>query len=248
MSKSTLELLASYPRQRPPLTERHKEVYLREYIHNRKATGGLSKVVAYLESWMHRRVAGRGGEVLELGAGTLNHVRYEQSPIAYDVVEPCHDFYQDMKVKAGVRRFYDDVREIEQDVSYDRIVSVAVLEHITELPEVVAQCGLLLRPGGVFAAGIPTEGGFLWWLAWRLTTGIAYRLRTGLDCGVVMRHEHVNKAQEIVAIAEYFFEEVTVERFPLPIFHLSFYTSLKAIRPRIELCRDFLISRGILDN
>lgn len=242
MSKPDIELLVSYPRQRPPLTQRHKEIYAQEYLRNRAPTGRLGKLAAGLESWMHRQVAGCGGEVLEVGAGTLNHVGYEQAIAAYDVVEPLRDVYQGETAVASVRRFYDDISEIAQDSCYDRIVSVAVLEHLTDLPTVVARCGLLLRPGGVLAAGIPTEGGILWGLAWRFTTGLAYRLRTGLDYGILMRHEHINDAKEILSIVEYFFETVTVERFPLAAFHLSFYTSLKAYRPRVELCRDFLAS------
>ncbi len=246
MSNPTIELLASYPRQRPPLTARHKKVYLEEYIRNRQAAGGLSKLVAHLESWMHRSVAGSSDEVLEIGAGTLNHLFYEQLPLSYDVVEPVHDFYQGVQAKTLVRRFYDDISEIAADIFYDRIVSVAVLEHLTDLPRIIAQSCLLLRPGGVFAAGIPTEGGFLWGLGWRMTTGVAYRLRTGLDAGIVMRHEHVNKAKEILAIIEYFFAEVTIEYFPLPTFHLSFYTTIKASQPHIERCHSYLFSRNLL--
>ena len=55
---------------------------------------------------------------------------------------------------------------------------------------------LRLEADGVFQAGIPSEGGFLWGIAWRLSTGISYYLRTGLGYGVVMRHEHIDSAFE----------------------------------------------------
>jgi len=77
---------------------------------------------------------------------------------------------------------------------YDRVLSVAVLEHLGEMPAIIAASARLIRQGGVFQAGIPAEGGLLWGLAWRLTTAIAYRARTGLAYAPVMRHEHLNTA------------------------------------------------------
>ena len=150
MSNPTIELLASYPCQGPPLTARHKKIYLQEYIRNRQAAGGLSKLVAHLESWMHRSVAGSSGEVLEIGAGTLNHLFYEQFPIGYDVVEPVHDFYQGVQAKTLVRRFYDDISEIAAGVFYDRIVSVAVLEHLNRSSKKSSSIWSLAPTWGIF--------------------------------------------------------------------------------------------------
>jgi len=50
----------------------HRAIYEDEYLVNRGAQTGLAKVVAWLESWMHRKVA-RAPEfpLLELGAGSL---------------------------------------------------------------------------------------------------------------------------------------------------------------------------------
>ena len=92
----------------------------------------------------------------------------------------------------------------------------------------------------MFQAGIPSEGGLLWWLGWRLSTGLGFYLRTGLDYGVLMRHEHVNNAQEIIAVVTHFFENVTVVRFPTPICQLSFYSYIKAQRPRRTIAQEFL--------
>jgi hypothetical protein len=78
-----------------------------------------------------------------------------------------------------------------------------------------------------------------WGLAWRLTTGIEYRLRRGLDYGAIMRHEHLNTAGEILALLNHFFEQVEVLRFPSSFEHLSFYTTAIARRPRLDRCRSF---------
>ena len=123
---------------------------------------------------------------------------------------------------------------------YDRVISVAVLEHLEKLPEQVARCGLALAEGGVFQAGIPSEGGFLWGATWRLTTGISFRMRTGLPYRLLMRHEHINGAQEILRVVRHFFERVRVRRFPLPLHHLSLYAYIHAERPRRDVCEQFL--------
>jgi hypothetical protein len=104
---------------------------------------------------------------------------------------------------------------------------------------VLARAGLLLEPGGTFRAGFPSEGGMLWGLAWRSTTGVEYFLKRGLAYGAIMRHEHVNTAQEIIALLGYFYERLEAARFPLPFAHLSFYTAATARHPRLDRCRAY---------
>ncbi|HSQ80055.1 MAG TPA: methyltransferase domain-containing protein, partial [Casimicrobiaceae bacterium] len=218
-------LLDTYPRPRPPLTQAHEAIFAQQYRINRDGSGAVEGLAQRLERWMHARVARQpGGPILELGAGTLNHLQFEPPGETYDVVEPFHELYRGRPEAARIRSFYDSVGEVPPDRSYHRIVSVAVLEHLTDLPREVAGAALHLRPGGIFQAGIPSEGGFLWGIGWRFSTGISYRLRTGLDYGIVMRHEHVNRAPEILAVVRHLFERVAVRRFPFQGHHASFYT------------------------
>ncbi len=234
-------LLATYPRSRPALPPRQQASYVEHYRANRAGERGLSRIVVQLESWMQRRVAEgvTGGDLLEIGAGNLNHVPYLPEACSYDVVEPFAELWRDSAHRSRVRHVYSDVREIPPGAHYDCIFSVAVLEHLTDLPFILARSGLLLRGGGTFRAGFPSEGGLLWGLAWRLTTGIEYRLRRGLNYGNIMRHEHLNTASEIRALLAYFYQRVEISRFPLPFEHLSFYTAAKAAEPRLDRCRSF---------
>ena len=191
-----------------------------------------------LEAWMHRELARRPAEtILEIGAGNLNHVPYHPAARAYDVVEPFRELWEDSPHRHSVRAIFRDIAEIPEQAAYDEVLSIAVLEHLTDLPAIIARAALLLREGGSMRAGFPSEGGFLWGLAWRSTTGIAYRLRQGLDYGAIMRHEHVNSAPEILQLLGYFFAEVEVARFPVPWHHLSFYTVATALSPRLDRCR-----------
>ena len=239
------DILRSYPRERPPLTPRHRACYVEEYLRNRAGSGPLTSVKMKLESWMHLQVARvqRDGPVLELGAGTLNHLAFEPSSSEYDVVEPFESLWRDSPHIHRVRRLYAAIDEAPTARAYARIFSIAVLEHLTDLPVVVAMCGLRLQPDGIFQAGIPTEAGFLWGAAWRTTTGPAYRLRTGLPYAAIMRHEHVNSASEIARVLKYFFERVLTRRFPLPYYHASFYTYLEASGPRLDRCEAFRLAR-----
>jgi hypothetical protein len=235
------ELLASYPRSRPELPPAHRQSYLEHYRANRSGDRGLSRVVMKLEAWMHRRVAEgiSGGSLLEIGAGNLNHVPYHSDVRIYDAVEPFRELWEDSPYRERVRHIYSDLAEAPETNRYDCIVSIAVLEHLTSLPSILARSGLLLAENGSFRAGFPSEGGLAWGLAWRLTTGLEYRLKRGLDYGALMRHEHVNTAREILTLLGYFYERVAVSRFPLPMAGLSFYTVAIAQGPRMERCRTF---------
>jgi len=129
-----------------------------------------------------------------------------------------------------VRNHFSDISEIPLTTKYNRIISVAVLEHIEDLPQLVEKSIRHLTKGGVFACGIPSEGGFLWGVAWRLSTGLEFRIRTGLDYGNLMRHEHLNEAWEIERVLQYFFKDVAIKRFGFGK-HFSLYTHIECRNP-----------------
>jgi hypothetical protein len=241
--------LARFPKQRSALSPAHRARYLTDYLENRQGKQGVAVIVAFLEAWMHRRIAraGQGSRILEIGAGTLNHLPYEPEHARYDVVEPFRELWEDRPARFCVHRIYHDIREIPAGDLYDRIISIAVYEHLLDLPYHIARSGLLLAPGGTMAAAIPTEGSLLWGLAWQYGTGTAYRLRTGLDYAVLMRHEHVNNAREIETLIRHFYARVSVKRFPLPLFHASLYSVIAAQSPKTEACREYIERAGSPD-
>lgn len=231
-------LLGRFPKQRPVLPPEHQRIYAAQYQENRSGDTRAASLAQRVEQWMHRKVAADvaadpGKATLELGAGTLNQLPFEPATAPYDIVEPFHALFEDRPGCARLRAAYDDVADIPQDVRYDRVTSVAVLEHICDLPFALARAARLLKPGGVLRAAIPSEGGFLWTLGWRLTTGLEYRLRHGLDYGVMMRHEHVNTAAEIEGVVAALFEDVRVEAFGVGR-QLSLYRFIEARRPRLD--------------
>jgi len=236
---------SKFPKQRPILPDAYQKIYAKEYEGNREGGTIINKIVGHLEAWMHLQIVQnkrsvKNESVLEIGAGTLNHLKYENINGHYDIIEPMEFLFENKKEVPLINTIFRSIEEIDAQDEYDRILSIAVLEHLCNLPRVIAKSAVLLKPNGQFQAGIPREGGFLWGLAWRSTTGLSYRLRNGLDYGVLMRHEHVNDAEEIREIINYFYEDVTVTRFPLSHPHLSFYEYIEAATPAKILAANFL--------
>ena len=233
-------ILDRFPKIRPPMSAKEEASHTALMKKNRERLTLFTRVSDALESWMHRQAARRSElppahRLLEIGAGTLNHLPYEPPEAIYDAIEPTTEMYDDKDGRDRIRHFYRDIAEIESGNRYDRIVSIATLEHVTNLPDTIARAGLLLEQGGVFRCGIPSEGGCIWGLSWRLI-GLDLFLRTGHDWSQHMRYEHINSAPEIIAIMRNFFAIVAIRRFPLPFHHLSFYVAIEAREPFRDRC------------
>lgn len=235
----------NYPKQRPVLPPEYERVHTKQYKENRQGSTTASQMSQRMESWMHRRVAEdvtrsrSSAATLEIGAGTLNHLQYEPLSKPYDIVEPFKFLFDASPELERVRNTYSDLSEVPAAARYDRIISVASLEHICNLPEVIARCGLLLNEGGQLRAGIPSEGTIMWYLGWRFTTGLEFKIKYNLDYGVVMKHEHVNTAKEIEQVLRYFFAGVQCSVFGLGRW-LSLYQFYACSKPEIDKCRDYL--------
>ena len=237
-------MLNSFPKTRRPLPPEFQTIYAEHYRVNRTGASKATGLAIKMESWMHRKVAedlagGQKRSTLEIGAGTLNHLQYETPANRYDIVEPFRNLFESSPELERVGKVYDDISEINDDVKYDRIVSIAAFEHICDLPKVVARSGLLLSEGGGLRVGIPSEGTILWRLGYTLTTGVEFRRKYNLDYSVLMKHEHVNTAKEIEFVLRYFFADVRGRVFGVAR-ALSFYQFFECRRPVIDRCREYL--------
>lgn len=212
-------------------------IYEKQYIENRAGGSTAASAAQRLERWMHRRVAADASpakSTLELGAGNLNQLPFEPEGGVYDVVEPFAALLAASPSHGRVRASYADIAETPADARYDRITSVAVLEHICDLPLALARAAKRLSADGVLRAAIPSEGGLLWRLGWSLTTGLEFKMRYGLDYQEIMTHEHVNDAAEIETIVRGLFQDVKVASFGLGR-QLSLYRYIEARRPRLDV-------------
>jgi hypothetical protein len=237
-----------YPKTRPPLPAEYSAIYQQHYVENRGGGSPASALSQAMEAWMHRRVAADikhsadRGATLEIGAGNLNHLTYEQATHPYDIVEPSAYLLRGAPGLPRIRDIYEDVRQIPSDHQYGRILSIATLEHLCDLPEVVARVGLLLAPGVEFRVAIPSEGTALWQWAQNLTTGIEFRLKYGLDYKILRRYEHVNTAGEVEDILSRFFDSLECHVFGISR-RLSIYQFFVCGSPRLEICKSYLAER-----
>ncbi|MEN3368777.1 MAG: hypothetical protein V7609_920 [Verrucomicrobiota bacterium] len=243
---------SKFPKERPPLPPEYAAIYLKHYKNSREGNSQILGLAQQAERWMHKKVAedvkrSPTKSTLEIGAGTLNQLPYEPPSASYDIVEPFSELYQSSTHLYRIRTIYHDVSDVPRDATYDRITSVAVLEHLCNLPELVARSGLLLARDGQFRAGIPSEGTILWRLGWKTTTALDFRLRYKLDYEVLMGYEHVNTAREIEEVLRYFFADIEESVFGLTK-SLSFYQFYACSKPRLDRCADHLRSRDVISS
>lgn len=236
-------MFTSFPKIRPELPDNYKLIYAEHYKKNRDGNTSATSISQRMESWMHRKVAEdvileTNKYTLEIGAGTLNQLRYEKST-PYDVVEPFKQLYEKSVFLDRIDNVYADIDEIEVLARYDRITSIATFEHIENLPHVIAKAALLLKSDGCLRFAIPNEGTFLWKLGYKLTTGIEFRILYGLNYDVLMKHEHLNTANEIEDVVKYFFK---IKRRSVFGIHknLGFYRFYECITPNTDKALAYL--------
>jgi len=241
-------ILGLYPKTRIDLPDAYKAIYEKHYFLNRGGDYKTTSLSSRLEAWMHRQVAadlrpGTDVSTLEIGAGTLNQLPYEQSSGPYDIVEPFRALYESSPHRSRVRNCFDDISEAKNAGPYDRITNIAVFEHIMDLPVVVAQAALLLNPHGSLRVAIPNEGTLLWHLGTKIS-GHEFKKRYGLEYQVLMRYEHVNTAADIEGVLYVFFGRNVCKVMGL-CKSLAFYRFYECKAPRVDVAREYLASRGI---
>ncbi len=240
-----MTIFNQFPKTRPELPSAYLKIYKSHYKENREGRTFFSSLSLYAESWQHIQVAKDiankhiNKSTLEIGAGTLNHLQYEPKIDKYDIIEPQKELYESSKVLNRVQTIYSDISEIPMNNKYDRIISCNTFEHICNLPEVVAYCGLLLKNDGVLRVGIPSEGTFLWRLVWKLTRGLEFKFKYDLNYDVLMKYEHVNSAKEIEEILKYFFERMQIKVFGISK-SFSLYQFYSCSTPYEDKCVNYL--------
>lgn len=236
-------MFSKFPKIRPQLPPKIEEIYTQIYKQNREGKSTASSLSQKMESWLHKQVAKdiKGQSelyTLEIGAGTLNQLQYEYSK-NYDIIEPFNELFSNSEHLHLINSIYSDINEIPLMPKYDRIISIATFEHVLNLPEVVAKSALLLNEKGSMRISIPNEGGFLWALGWRLTTGLEFRIKYKANYGDIMRHGHVNNANEIEEILRYFFADVRKINSGV-VSAFSLYKFFECKMPIIERCQQYL--------
>ena len=77
-----------------------RKIFEKEYKLNRE-----NEFVSMFESWLHKSIIKKGKnthcKTLEIGAGTLNHIPYENDDPkhSYDIIEPKQYLFKSNKLK-----------------------------------------------------------------------------------------------------------------------------------------------------
>ena len=237
-------MFEQYPKTKPHLPAVYQAAYDAHFFRNREGGSWASRMTCTAESWMHLQVADDVSvekylPTLELGAGTLNHLKFEPCVRPYDIVEPNQKYLTRVSALKNIRHIYNNIFEVPKEQKYQRIISIATLEHLEDLPFVVACCGMRLTETGTFRAGIPNEGTVLWTAGSYLTSGLEFFLRYRLNYSVLMRYEHVNTAEEIDCILNYFFRKVRMRVCGISR-KWAFYRFYECSGHDIDRCRAFL--------
>lgn len=242
-----MSILNKFPKERIELPEAYQKIYEQHYLSNREGKYKTTSLSQKLESWMHKKVAAdiKGSSdprsTLEIGAGTLNQLHFEERVGNYDIVEPFKELYEDSPLLSRVDQIYADISEIPADKKYDRITTIATFEHIMDLPFVVAHAANHLHEGGTLRVAIPNEGTIMWRMG-TMVTGAEFKKKYGLDYQVLMRYEHVNTAADIEGVLKYFFHHAKCSVFGVSK-GLAFYRFYECSEVKQDLVDAFFKGR-----
>ena len=237
------ELLKKYPKKRTKLSLNLKKIFKNEYKANRE-----NRINTFFEKWMHKNILSiknnSNTKTLEIGAGTLNHLFYEnlKKNDLYDVIEPKKFLFQKNALRKKLNKVYSCITKVPNK-KYDRIISCATLEHLIDLPKFLTVSAFKLRNKHSFHShSIPCEGYLSWTIANRFISGFIFKLRTGCDYNELMEHEHVNDYDEIYKTIKFFYKKVNVN-YSNPLFsspQSSFYANISFSKPKLDICKKYL--------
>jgi SAM-dependent methyltransferase len=212
----------TWPKQRPDLTSRQKEIledwysYWLPLLPNR-----YSGIVRFNHSYPIR-TADMPGRTLEIGAGDGEHLRYEkldsQEYFALELRDALADNLRTRFPQVNV--IVGDCQERIQvpDQFFERVIAIHVLEHLDNLPKALDEVVRVLTPSGRFSVVIPCEGGLLYSLGRQFSSKRIFEKRYGVDYEWMISYDHVNRANEVIKelLARFTLDNCTYFPFRIP--------------------------------
>lgn len=214
------------------------QVAIRNDIHY-----GSNPIVSYINRKTHSLIEGRylprgfgGGNVLEVGAGSGEHLKYCSTQFdSYLLTDISSESVEDAKRKHAERsnvicEIADACELPYGDNSFDRLISVANLEHLPFPHLVLKEWRRLVRHNGLISITIPTEGGIAWGVGRWFTTRRSFA-KLGLDLDYLIAREHINCCSRLVSLIRHEFPDLTEVWFPtrIPSSHLNLLYACQAI-------------------
>jgi SAM-dependent methyltransferase len=195
-----------WPKTFPPLTaeqERIRDDFMHAWHEE------LPKKYGVIERFNHGYVVKHAPRefvhTLEIGAGIGEHLAYEQ------LTEEQRRNYIAVELRAQMAneiakrhpavqvRVADCQQRLEfADGHFDRVLAVHVLEHLPDLPAALREIHRVCnKQRGRFQVVIPTEGGFAYSLARRISAQRFFERRYKMPYRWLIEREHINVPAEI---------------------------------------------------
>jgi ubiquinone/menaquinone biosynthesis C-methylase UbiE len=119
------------------------------------------------------------------------------------------------------------------DGHFDRILAIHVLEHLPNLPAAVREMHRVCNKQGRFQIVIPTEGGFAYSLARRISAQRYFERRYKMDYRWFIEREHMNVPAEIFEVLGEHFTTEHRSFFPLRVRSVNLNLAIGlTLRPR----------------
>jgi len=231
----------TWPKQRQPLTDRQQAILQDWYAHWLTVAQPRYGAINRFNHKYAARSAAKGIRTLEIGAGTGEHLVFEDLDaqqyfaleLRQELAERLQSRFPNVRTIVGDCQHRIDV----PDGFFDRVLAVHVLEHLTDLPRALLEVARVLRPGGVFSAVIPCEGGVGYQLGRHFSSKREFEKRYGVSYEWMIAYEHVNRADEIMREVSKQFRVKDQAYYPLgvPSVHMNLVVGL-TLQP-IELTR-----------
>ena len=160
--------------------------------------------------------------ILEVGGGTGEHIGYVKHNYDEYILS---DLNEHLLAKAKERARdnkkvkFQEINALEipfEDNSFDRLISMANLEHLPDPHIALREWKRVVKDGGTISIMIPTEGGIAWNLGRYLTTR-RYFQKKGLDLDYIISREHINACYRLVAFIRHYYKHRKDHWWPLGI-------------------------------
>lgn len=215
------------------LPTKYQKIYKENYIEYAGKNSIFRKIVSIFESWYHNQASSiypSADKILDVGSGSLFHLKFESNYKIYDIVEPKKYLLDNCpKELLKIQNYYENLKDIPIESKYDKILSIMVLEHVEDLDLHLKLISQKINNSGKFIVEISAQNDFLYWLSWRCSTGFIFWLKYRLDYGVLMNFERLNSYEKILKTIKKYFLIIEKKAFPFNIRNFRIYEHLVCI-------------------
>ena len=200
--------------------------YKNFYFKNQKS--GIGRIVNNAGYKILKHIDLKDKNILEIGPGSMDHIKYFQgTPKKFLISDISSEFLKmsEDKLKSSNISYKSILLNSKhvlplENQSIDIVLSFYSLEHMYPLDNYLNEIFRVLKPGGILAGSIPTEGGLAWGLGRMMTSRRWIKNNTTINIDKIICWEHPNFSDEIVSKLNKYFNRVKLYSWPIPFLTL----------------------------